>query len=67
MLSAASRISGLVSAGSVLGIFLCNPITRFRNRNAGEPPPEEHNRIASNHMLLNFDRTGSPGGSSHEP
>ena len=43
MLSTASRISGLVSAGSVLGIFLWDLITRFRNRNSGEPPPEEHN------------------------
>ena len=43
MLSAASHISGLVNAGSALGIFLWDLITRFLNRHAGEPPPEEHN------------------------
>ena len=43
MLSTASRISGLVSAGSELGIFLRDLITRFWNRNPGEAPPEEHN------------------------
>ena len=40
-LDTAARISGLVTAGSELGLFLWELITRFRNRNAPEPPPED--------------------------
>lgn len=41
MLNTASRIAGLVAAGSELGMFLWELINRFRDRNATQPPPDE--------------------------
>ena len=41
VLDTVARISGMITAGSELGIFLWDLITRFRNRDAAEAPPEQ--------------------------
>ena len=40
MLDTAARISGLITAGSELGMFLWELINRFRDRDAAQPPPD---------------------------
>ena len=42
-LDTASRVAGLVTMGSELGVFVWELISRFRGRDADEPPPEEKN------------------------
>ena len=41
MLDTSARISALLTAGGELGILFWDLITRWRSRDAAEPPPDE--------------------------